>query len=120
MTHTFFEPRSSRCGLTAPYTRLLSEQSASGLSMSEFAGGRGISAATLYQWRRRLASSSVDNRVEGPDSSALLAVDVLGDSPTSACPSPYEIALSNGISLRIAHDFVPARVAELLTLVRAC
>lgn len=117
MTHTSPEHRPDS-GLAAHYTRLLSEHTASGLSLSEFAAQRGISVTSLYRWRRRLESPQADDIV-GDDSNTLLAVDVIGHAPTAAS-SPYEIALANGIVLRLSHDFVPERVAALLTLVRVC
>jgi hypothetical protein len=116
MTHTIPEPRPDS-GLAAHYARLFSEHTASGLSLSEFAARRGISVTSLYRWRQRLDSRGRDDL---GDSNALLAVDVIGDVPRSALGSPYEIGLANGIVLRLAPDFDPARVATLLTLVCAC
>ena len=43
-----------RAGLTAWYAAALAHQARSGLSVAEFARQLGASAATLYEWRRRL------------------------------------------------------------------
>jgi len=51
---------------------------------------------------------------------SLLAVDVISSAHHAVSDARYEIELSNGIVLRFGPDFEPARVADLLTLVRAC
>ena len=118
MTHT---PPESRplSGLAAHYSRVLSEHSASGLSLSEFAARRGISVTSLYRWRRRLESPNPDAPFDGGGNS-LLAVDLIGSAHHAVSDARYEIELSNGIVLRFGPDFEPTRVADLLTLVRAC
>lgn len=46
----------SRDELEQWYSEALDAQSASGLSVAEFAGRMGVSVPTLYMWRRRLGS----------------------------------------------------------------
>ena len=48
----------SRAGLVEHYRALLEEQAQSELSVTEFAAEVGVSAGTLYAWRRRLADSA--------------------------------------------------------------
>jgi transposase-like protein len=104
-----------RDGLASHYADLLSKQEASHLSMREFAAQHGVSACTLYQWKRRLSS---DPNAERGEVGSLVAVDVIkpADAPTRA--ESYELSFANGISLRLPRDFEVARVGELVALVR--
>lgn len=52
---TIHRQRLSETYLTEHYRALLAEQASSGLSVCQFAASRGLSAPTLYQWRRRPA-----------------------------------------------------------------
>lgn len=51
------ERPSSRGELASWYSSILERQAASGLSVTEFAAQAGVSAWTLYDWRRRLATA---------------------------------------------------------------
>jgi transposase-like protein len=42
------------------YAAALKRQASSGLSVAEYADQIGVSAATLYQWRRRLSGEAVE------------------------------------------------------------
>jgi transposase-like protein len=48
----------SRDELAAWYAEALEAQTASGLSVAEFAGRIGVSTPTFYAWRRRLGASA--------------------------------------------------------------
>ncbi len=48
----------NRDDLAAWYAAALEDQVASGLSVAEYAGLIGVTATTLYEWRRRLAVAS--------------------------------------------------------------
>lgn len=50
------ERPTSRSGLAEWYAGVLQRQAKSGLSVAECAARAGVSAWTLYQWRRRLAA----------------------------------------------------------------
>lgn len=104
--------------LAAHYERLLTRQAASHLTMREFAALHGVSACTLYVWRRRLAAESEGVRAS---SGTLVAVDVVGGArePDSTTVG-YEVLLANGARLRVPPDFAASRVAELLELMRSC
>ncbi len=56
-THATTRP-SSRTELAGWYEAALDGQERSGLSVAEYADEIGVTAATLYSWRRRLASRS--------------------------------------------------------------
>jgi len=66
-----------------------------------------------------LESPNPDAPLDGGGNS-LLAVDVSGSARHAGSAARYEIEFSNGIVLRFGPDFEPTRVADLLTLVRAC
>jgi len=61
--------------LAAYNGRLLTTHAAGNLTMREFASLHGVSACTLYYWRRRLAA--LDDGPE-PATGKLVAVDVVG------------------------------------------
>lgn len=63
---TIGERPTSRGDLAGWYGSLLEQQAESGLSVTNYAARVGISPWTLYQWRRRLASSCDDDRVARP------------------------------------------------------
>jgi hypothetical protein len=106
--------------LSDHYATLLAAQASSGLSMQRFAALHGVSACTLYLWRRRLSAATPSMVEDGP---RLVAVDVVGSArPADAVGAAdrYEIQLANGLSLRLPTDFVAARVVELVTMLRTC
>jgi hypothetical protein len=104
--------------LAAHYSRLLTKQAASRLTMREFAALHGVSACTLYFWRRRLAAEGGGVQAA---SGTLAAVDVVGSARApDAAPVGYEVLLTNGVHLRVPHDFAASRVAELLSVMRSC
>lgn len=106
---------SGRDGLAAHYADLLSKQESSDLSMREFAAQHGVSACTLYQWKRRLSSDPSAARSEV---GSLVAVDVIQQADMRTRAEVYELSFANGASLRLPRDFDVARVAELVALVR--
>ncbi len=101
--------------LESHYSQLLASHASSGLSLRRFAALHGVSAWTLYGWRRRLSSKSTITPIAEPQ---LIAVDVTRAQPGSA--STYEIALPGGACLRLPRDFEACRVAELLEVLRPC
>lgn len=56
---TIGERPKSRGELAAWYGAILEQQAESGLSVVDFAAEMGISAWTLYEWRRRLGAAAV-------------------------------------------------------------
>jgi hypothetical protein len=82
-------PRAARtASLEAHYATLLASHATSGLSLRSFAARHGLSAWTLYGWRRRLAIKSSNARVSEPQ---LVAVDVLHDRPTTCMPTIFQV-----------------------------
>ena len=104
--------------LAAYYGRLLTTHAAGNLTMREFASLHGVSACTLYCWRRRLAA--LDDGPE-PATGKLVAVDVVGGArEADSTTVGYEVLLTNGARLRVPRDFAASRVAELLAVMRSC
>ena len=102
------------------YARLLAEQAGSGLTMQQFAARHGVTACTLYFWRRRLASASTTSSARSLRGSGLVAVNVLGRSGARDESPGYEVCLPNGVCVRVPTGFDSSRVAELLEVARSC
>jgi hypothetical protein len=86
-------------GLEHTWQRRLRRQAAGGLSIPEFCKQEGVSTASFYGWRRRLAVPSVAVPSEPP-----LFVPIRLDPSTTPRDTPtdlgFEIELPHGIRLR--------------------
>jgi transposase-like protein len=98
----------------------LERQSTCGLSVREYCQREGFSQASFYNWRRRLRTS----RPELPDNSAppFLELTSLVERPTSSSPSSWkmEVALPNGIVLRLGRDFDPVALQATVEALGRC
>lgn len=114
-------PRAARtAALETHYAALLASHATSGLSLRSFAARHGLSAWTLYGWRRRLAVKPAQPQTSAREPQ-LVAVDVIDAGPRRSGPAfEYELALPSGATLRLPRDFDARRVAELLTALRPC
>lgn len=108
--------RARTAALESRYSALLTQHATSGLSLRRFAALHGVSAWTLYGWRRRLATRPSIPPLPEPQ---LVAVDVVGVQHRPPATG-YEIALPGGTCLRLPRDFEARRVAELLAALRPC
>jgi hypothetical protein len=79
-------------GLEHTWRRRLRRQAVSGLSVPEFCAREGVSTASFYAWRRRLATPSPATRVDPP-----LFV------PLRLDPRPEETAPSRGFEIELPH-----------------
>lgn len=78
--------------------------------MRQFADEAGVSAWTLYTWKRRLRES---RSASAPSDPELVAVEIVGGRKSiRAGTGEYEIALANGARLRVPRDFDAARVSS--------
>lgn len=84
--------------------------------MRQFAAAVGVSARTLYAWKRRLELD--DAGTTAP--SKLVAVDVIGHDMGRLGSESYTIAFPSGASLRVPRDFDAERVSELVMVLRTC
>jgi transposase-like protein len=90
------------------WSKLISEQEASGQKARPFCRERGIGEYSFYKWRRRLQQSE-------PVRFALLA------TPPAIAPSQdsaLELVLRNGERLRIGNQVDAARLRQVLDVVR--
>jgi hypothetical protein len=110
----------SETTLSDHYASLLAAQASSGLSMQRFAALHGVSACTLYVWRRRLSAAASGAADDAP---RLVTVDVVGSARSAdvgTADGRYELQLPGGLRLLLPPTFVVARVAELVTTLRTC
>lgn len=94
------------------YAELLAEQEESGLSVSVFAEEAGVSAATLYSWRRRLGC-----RKEKP---ALVEVDVVRRTASASSPAGVTLHLDDRFRIELPSDFDEDTLLRLLRLLDRC
>ena len=90
------------------WSKLISEQEASGKAVGLFCRERGLGEATFYQWRKRLRKSET------------VRFAVLGAKGGSADPiSALELVLSGGERLRIGKGVDAATLRMVLDVIRA-
>ena len=81
-------------GLEHTWRRRLRRQAASGLSISEFCAREGVSSASFYAWRRRLAAPPTAARLDPP-----LFVPLSFDPS----PRPDDTASAGGFEIELPH-----------------
>lgn len=101
--------------MAAWYRALLERQAKSGLSVADFAASAGVSAWTLYEWRRRLAGSG-----DGHDATPrLVEVSVVPSAPTSM-GTGIEVHLRSGHSLDVRSGFDDHELRRLIGVLESC
>lgn len=93
--------------------QVLAEQRASGLSVAAFARERGLSAWTIYEWRRRLREQSADRR----DELDLVQVTV---APPVTRSSTIAVELEAGLRVHVPAGFDAAELRRLLEVLASC
>jgi transposase len=94
--------------------RVLADWQASGVSATAFAPRAGVSAHTLYTWRRKARSEA------GDASAGQFTELIVRSSPTSAATDPdarLEIALGEAV-VRVGARFDDAHLRRVLDVVR--
>ena len=112
-------PRSRR-ERAAWYAAVLESQAGSGLSMTACATKIGVTAATLYQWKRRLgglAGSPVEANAGQP--SGLIQV-AIKNCPSARTPEKFLVRLSPSRSVEVPQDFHTAALEQQLGILEAC
>lgn len=100
---------------TEDRARLLAEWKASGVSAAEFAPGVGVSAHTLYGWRRKARAEAVEA------SAGQFTELVVRSAPAPAVTDPaarIEIDLGDAV-VRVGAIFDDAHLRRVLDVVRA-
>jgi len=113
MTKT--ERRAGRAGLAEYYRALLEEQAEGDLSMAEFAAEVGVSAPTLYSWRRRLAE--VD---EEPEVGDLIEVEVADGEGAGERASAIALTVDGRLRIDLDADFDAGALERLLRVLSRC
>ena len=108
------------------WTKRVERWRASGLSANEFAAELGVNAATLAQWKYRLAAES---RAARPSETALApaalsfvevnaeAQPVAPERP--AAQSTFDLVLLNGITVRVPSQFDAVALRRLVDVMTA-
>lgn len=101
------------------YRELLEEQAQSELSVVDFAEEVGVSAATLYSWRRRLADSA-ESREEATEVGDLLEVQVTDDEGAGHRGTPMVLTIDGRLRIELEADFDAVALERLLGLLARC
>ena len=111
------ERPTSRGELAAWYASILERQAASGLSVTEFAEQAGMSAWTLYDWRRRLLSSVATEATSTP--ARLIEVTLAQPEPLAA--AGMVVRLGDGRrSIVVPSGFDDDELRRLVEVLESC
>ncbi len=99
------------------YGEILSDQASSGLSMAEYAEEVGVTASTLYSWRRRLAQG--DGRARSPFGLVEVTIEDEQDVP-SAGTGQLVVSLGGGRRIEIPGGFDGAELRRLVRVLESC
>ena len=102
----------------AEWRRVISRQSRSGLSISEFCRREGIRAQTLSWWRWKLRGAERGTPSVEAEAPRFLQLDVAGIQAADGGVG-VEIVLPGEIVVRVPHGFDSAQLEALLRAVRA-
>lgn len=106
--------------LVAYYRGLLLEQSKSGRSVSEFARVVGVSAPTLYLWRRRLRREGRSGSEPKPNG-GLVEVHVSPDRGSDPSKrAGLALHLKSGHRIEVNQDFDASELRRLLAVLERC
>jgi hypothetical protein len=110
------ERPSSRDELAGWYAAALDAQSRSGLSVTGYAEQIGVTAATLYQWRRRLASSAA----VGPSRAKLVEVTIASPNREVARTAVVVRICDGRRSIDVPRGFDSDELCRLITTLESC
>jgi len=101
------------------YAEALADQASSGLSVSEYANEIGVTASTLYQWRRRLAQGKADRQAGSPFGLVEVAID---DARVAARvgSGPMIVCLASSHRIEVPRGFDDAELRRLVTVLESC
>lgn len=112
---------SERSELAGWYRAVLEAQEGSGLSVSEYAEEIGVTPATLYQWRRRLAAErQVKPRADVPGQ-GLVRVQVRDEEQIASMGrAVLVLRLAGGRSIEVPADFDARALARVVEVLEGC
>lgn len=112
-----------RQGLSAWYTELLTDQESSGLSVAQYAEALGLTATTLYHWKRRLSGTppSCAERRSGTQAppEGLIRLS-LPQRPAPAAHAGFVVRLGGGRRVEVPDDFDGESLQRLLSVLEQC
>lgn len=111
------ERPTSRVELASWYSSILEQQAASGLSVVEFAEQAGLSAWTLYDWRRRLSSPVATD--SPPSAAKLIEVRLAQPEPGAAAGMVVRVG-DGGRSIVVPSGFDSDELRRLLSVLESC
>lgn len=107
---------SSRGELASWYSSILEQQASSGLSVTKFAEQAGVSAWTLYDWRRRLSSVAAGAT---PPKVELIEVSIARSEPAGS--GGMVVRLGDGHrSIVVPPGFDGDELRRLVTVLESC
>lgn len=101
------------------YAEALADQASSGLSVAEYAEEIGVTASTLYQWRRRLGEGAGKRRAQ----SAFGLVEVaIGDGREGAKAELEHLVvrLAGGRRIVVPGGFDSTELRRLIAVLESC
>lgn len=110
----------SREELEAWYATALAEQETSGLSVADFAEELGVTATTLYQWRRRLSAARAGDGRCQPSPKGLVEVTVDSRRMAPGDTKSYVVRLGAERSIEVPGTFDDAELRRLVTVIESC
>ena len=105
--------------LSGWYSAALSAQAASGLSVTDYAELIGVTAATLYQWRRRLAAAGDD----APAPGNLVEVTIARPTPSAISSSRNNLLVRIGDgrrSIEVPRAIEADDLRRLIAVLESC
>ena len=109
----------SRADLPRWYAAVLKDQEASGLSVAGYAEEVGVTAVTLYQWRRRLSSRGLVDQSRG-GRAGLIEVTVAKATHRADPDARFIVRLGNGRDIEVPRGFDDAELQRLIPVVESC
>ena len=115
--HALVDRPSKRSELIEWYRQAVMELEASGLSLPQFAERIGVSAATMYAWRKRFESARPQQRAYG-------LVEV-APAPTpeparSQPPADFTVQVSSTLSIAVPVGFDADELRRLVQVIESC
>jgi transposase-like protein len=106
------------------YAAALEDQASSGLSVAEYAAQLGVTAATLYQWRRRLAGGGggpVERGRSGrPGPRGLVEVTVGSGAEAAREAEGFVVRLARHRKVEVPGGFDAAELRRLVVALESC
>jgi len=102
------------------YAAVLEDQATSGLSVTDYADELGVTATTLYQWRRRLSTSDPSEpELERQPTTGLVEV-MVQRAPVATQEPSFVVRLGQDRGIEVPSRFDATELQRLITVVESC